>query len=274
VSERVGTSGTTYVGGTPEGEPAYCHELASLSHTEVERILALERRKIAIIPVGSTEAHGPHLPLGSDSLISEEVARRASFELAKHGFETVWFPSLHYTVTECARPFKGTTSISKEATAMVLLDACVSAKEMGFDRVVIVSAHLEPTHLAALRKVAADYEEKTGEALVFPDTTKKRWAERLTDEYRSGSCHAGQYETSLLLAIRPELVNAEVAAELPALDVPLHKRLVGGKNFEDVGMTQAYCGNPAGATVDEGMKTLEILAGIVTEAIEESFEAD
>lgn len=274
MSERVGTSGTTYVGGTPEGEPAFCHELASLSYPEVERILALERRKIAIIPVGSSEAHGPHLPLGTDSLISEEVARRASFELAKHGFETVWFPSLHYTVTECARGFDGTTSISGEATRKVLLEVCLAAKKMGFDRVVIVSAHLEPAHLAALREAARKFEEETGEALVFPDTTKRRWAERLTDEYRSGSCHAGQYETSLLLAIRPDLVDAEAAAELPALEVPLHERLQGGKSFEEVGMSQAYCGNPGGATVEEGIKTLEILAGIVTEAIEESFDED
>jgi creatinine amidohydrolase len=273
VSKPVGTSGTTYVGSTPEGEPAYCHELVSLSYPEVERILDLERRKIAIIPIGSTEAHGPHLPLGSDSLISEEVARRAAFELAKHGFETVWFPSVHYTVTECAGSFKGTTSVSEEATAMVVRDACISAKEMGFDRVVIVSAHLEPKHLAALRQAAKDYEEKTGEALVFPDTTKRRWAERLTDEYRSGSCHAGQYETSLLLAIKPELVDAEAASELPVVDAPLHKVLLGGKSFQDVGMEQAYCGNPAGATVEEGMNTLEILASIVTEATEESFEA-
>jgi creatinine amidohydrolase len=64
-------------------------------------------------------------------------------------------------------------------------------------------------------------EAHAGEPLLFPDTTRRALAARLTAEYQSGSCHAGQYETSLVLALRPELVRWELARALPAHPVPL-----------------------------------------------------
>jgi creatinine amidohydrolase len=245
------------------------HELALLAYTDVERLLASAAPKVAIVPVGSVEAHGPHLPLATDTLISEEVARRAGRELAVRGWIALRFPPVCYGVTEWARMFAGSTSISTETTAAIVLEVCRAARRMGCDRVAIVNAHLEPGHIATLREVARRYEDELGEALVFADKTRRKQAERLTDEFRSGSCHAGQYETSLVLAIRPELVQREVANALPEHVVPLHERIAGGAHdFADCGLDRAYCGNPAGATREEGERSLEVLAAMVVEAVE------
>jgi creatinine amidohydrolase len=244
------------------------HDLDDLRYVQVEQLLADAQRSVAIIPAGSVEAHGPHLPLGTDTLISVEVAGRAAAALAQRGWLAVRFPPLHYGVTEWARAFKGTASIPADVALALVLHTCKAAKEIGFDRVALTNAHLEPGHIETLRDVAQRFEAEHGEPLVFADKTRRKQAQRLTDEFRSGSCHAGQYETSLMLAIRPDLVDMAIARTLPEHTVALHEKIAAGaRDFAECGLDRAYCGNPAGATAQEGEQTLETLAEMVVEAV-------
>jgi creatinine amidohydrolase len=247
------------------------HEIGELSYVQVERLLAGPERKVAIVPVGSVEAHGPHLPLATDTMISVEVARRAARELAARGFVAVVFPAIAYGVTDWARMFAGTTTLTAATTEAIVFETCHAAHAMGFERVVLTNAHLEPDHIATLRAVAERFSEQTGRALLFPDKTRRHAAQRLTEEFRSGSCHAGQYETSLVLAIRPDLVDTEAAHALPEHVVPLHERIAAGaRDFADCGLDRAYCGNPAGATAAEGEQSLATLVAMVVEAVEQA----
>jgi creatinine amidohydrolase len=248
------------------------HDIGELSYTAVEALLKSPARKIAIVPVGSVEAHGPHLPLATDTMISVEVAIRAARELAARGCVAVRFPAINYGVTDWARMFAGTTTLTAATTEAIVFETCHAAHAMGFDRVVLTNAHLEPDHIATLRAVAERFSEQTGHALLFPDKTRRHAAQRLTAEFRSGSCHAGQYETSLVLAIRPELVDVAQARALPEHIVPLHERIAAGaRDFADCGLDRAYCGNPAGATAEEGEQSLATLVALVIEAVEQSF---
>jgi creatinine amidohydrolase len=245
------------------------HDLSDLSTVQVETLLAGAQRSVAIVPAGSVEAHGPHLPLGTDTLISVEVAGRAAARLAARGWVAVRFPPLHYGVTEWARAFKGTVSISSDVAHALVLETCKAAKVIGFGRVALTNAHLEPGHIQMLRAAARQFETDVGEPLVFADKTRRKQAERLTAEFQSGSCHAGQYETSLVLAIRPDLVDVTKARALPEHTVALHEKIAAGaRDFAECGLDQAYCGNPAAATPEEGEQTLETLAAMVVEAIE------
>lgn len=245
------------------------HELAKLKYPQVESLLSGDATTVAVIPAGSTEAHGPHLPLNTDSIISTEMARRGALALADKGFAAVVFPTIHYAVTDWAGAFKGSTSISHDAATGVVLGACVAAKRMGFDRVVLTNAHLEPDNIKVLRDVAKAYEAEIGQPLAFPDVTRRKNAERLTDEFRSGSCHAGQYETSLVLAVSPELVDMDIAQSLPEHLVPLHERIAAGaKDFLECGMDRAYCGDPGSATAEEGERTYAVLAQLVVDSLD------
>jgi len=58
----------------------------------------------------------------------------------------------------------------------------------------IANAHHDPAHVIALRTAAAEVASDENVTIVFPDLTRRRWAERLSDEFRSGACHAGRYE--------------------------------------------------------------------------------
>lgn len=244
---------------------------AELTYPDVEQLLADPRPRVALLPVGSTEAHGPHLPLATDSLIGEAVVARAADELAARGRLAAVLPPIHYAVTEWAAAFKGSTSLASEVAVGMVLGTCKAVHAMGFQRVVVFTAHLEPDHIASLREVARRFQAETGAALVFVDTTRRALAARLTPEYQSGSCHAGCYETSLMLAIRPDLVRSDLAAALPEHVVPLADHIRAGKRgFLECGMPQAYCGSPAAATAEEGHKTLAALAALVVEAVEDS----
>lgn len=264
-------------GGVPTDGGA-AHVLAELSYTRVEALLAGAAEagvpSVAVIPSGSTEAHGPHLPLATDSIISTEMARRGCDKLAAAGYVAVRFPPLHYAVTDWAGAFKGSVTLGSDTAEGLVLETALAAHRMGFHRVVLTNAHLEPDNIATLRRVTKRYEAETGTPLLFPDVVRRRFAERLTDEFRSGSCHAGQYETSLVLAVNPALVDMEAAAALPELVVPMHEKIqAGATDFLECGMTRAYCGNPAGASAEEGLATYEVLAQMVLDVVAESYDA-
>ncbi len=228
--------------------------------TDVEQ----SKPDVVLLPVGSTEAHGPHLPLSTDSLISEEVSRRAAVDLAQQGVRTLILPSLHYAITEYSKDFSGTISISKESFQHVLLDIANSLSAQGIDVLCIVNSHLEPDHIGAIREFAENYKRMT---VLFPDKTKKPWGSLLTAEFKQGACHAGSYETSLVLAARENLVR-KIHRQLPANPVNLATLMKQGvKTFREAGAGQAYFGDPAAATAEEGEETYRILTRMIVETV-------
>jgi creatinine amidohydrolase len=163
-------------------------------------------------------------------------------------------------------------------TALVT-DIARSLGRHAFRALAIANAHLDPGHLASLH---AARERATGEGgvpIVFPDLTRKPWGSRLTDEFKSGACHAGRFEGSIVLAERPELVRDDVRRRLTAVTASLSSAIGEGKRtFEEAGGPRAYFGDPAAATADEGRTTIAtlgaILADAVIEALAESGEAE
>jgi creatinine amidohydrolase len=140
------------------------------------------------------------------------------------------------------------------------LRALVTEIAESVGRVVLVNSHFEPEQVGTLRE--------TGLPLL--DLTRRASAERLTDEFRSGSCHAGRYETSLVLADRPELVQRDRMATLGVKMVDMPAAIAEGRtDFVAMGMDQAYCGAPADATAEEGEQTYDTLAGMLVELIRE-----
>ncbi len=247
-------------------------ELAAMTYAEVEQALARPEPKIALLPTGSTEAHGPHLPLATDSILATQMAKRAAEKLAERGMVAICLPPLHYAVTDWAADFAGSIGIGKDTAIALLLELARRCATLGFDATVLVNAHLEPDNIASLRAAVRAWEADGGPGtLLFPDKTRRQNAARLTAEFQSGSCHAGQYETSLVLAVAPELVRTQIAATLPEHTVPLHEHIArGAKGFLDCGLDQAYCGDPAHASADEGERSYDALASMIVDAVVEA----
>ena len=119
-----------------------------------------------------------------------------------------------------------------------------------------------------LREAAELIAKDVGLPVAFPDFTRRKLAQSLTAEFQSGACHAGQFEGSLILASRPELVDDDVRMSLPDNPTSLVAAFGrGAKTFEEAGGPKAYFGSPKGANADEGVATFEKLSDMLVEAI-------
>lgn len=251
------------------------HRLAEMTWTEVDR---LEReRTIAILPIGAIEAHGPHLPLCTDRLISEAMASAGAELLVARELDVVLLPPLDFTAAGFAAAFPGTLSLRPSTVTRLLEDVARSLARHGFRWLAFANSHLDPEHLKSLTEAARSISEASPEDgrmhVVFPDLTRRPWALRLTDEFRSGACHAGRFESSVVLHERPDLVRDERRALAPnpsSLSVAIRE---GRSSFAEAGGPDAYFGDPAAASVEEGAETIRELGKILAEAVLEAREA-
>lgn len=238
--------------------------------TAVSDALKSGKPTVAILPCGATEAHGPHLPLSTDVIISETMAARALPALAARGIAAAVLPPLAYMPAEYAEAFAGTITVSAATAKALMLDIARSLKAQGFACLALANSHFDPANVAVLRQAA---EEIRGLdlAVAFPDFTRRKLAQSLTAEFQSGACHAGQYETSLIMAARPELVDHAKRAQLADNPASLTEAFTkGARTFEEAGGPHAYFGYPQHASVAEGNASYETMAAALVDAIVEA----
>jgi creatinine amidohydrolase len=213
-------------------------ELADLTWPRV-RDLAKAGAVLAL-PVGSTEQHGPHLPLSTDTDIAVELCRR----LALARKDVLVAPPLAYGSSGEHADFAGTLSIGQDAVELVLVELVRSAMRT-FQRVLVVSAHggnAEPA-TKALRRLHAE----------------SRDVRMFTPNY-GGDAHAGWSETAIQLAIRPMYVwmnRARPGDTRPLAELMPVLRTTGVRTVSPSGVL----GDPTGASADEGRVLLDLLTG-------------
>lgn len=206
---------------------------------------------VTLLPLGAIEKHGPHLPLDTDTVLAVALAERCAPALGG----TV-APAFTRTAASFAADFPGTVSVPAAEEQRDLVAAVRSLA----GPVVLVNLHFDPEHLRAVRAAAAEEPR-----VVFPDFTRRAHAQRIGGEFATGACHAGEFETSLMLAVAPERVGDHRA--LPAREVNLALAIrEGQRSFRELGLDEAYCGHPATATAKEGERLLGVLTDIVVEA--------
>jgi creatinine amidohydrolase len=192
--------------------------------------------QVLAIPVGSTEQHGPHLPLSTDTdiavALAEALSRRAS--------NVVVAPALAYGASGEHSDFPGTLSIGHGPLELLLLELCRSASTT-FARVLLVSTHggnSETVYRATERL------QREGLDVVA-------WVADW-----DGDAHAGRIETSLMLALnteRVDLARAEAGNTDPLPQLMPLLRTIGVRSVSPNGVL----GDPSGASVDEGHRLLE-----------------
>lgn len=222
---------------------------------------------IALLPVGSTEAHGPHLPLSVDVVIAEEVCRRVAARLPR---DVVVFPAVTYALTDFAAPFSGTVTLAADVAKQMLMGILGGIVSGGFRTVAVVNHHLEPAHFKVVHEAAKTVQATTTSAKVLvPDHRRAPTGPLLGHEFMHGGSHAGRYETSLMLAAAPSLVDVAAMKALPTLEVDLPGVIKGGaKNFLECGGPDAYFGSPADASAEEGERLFTILTAATSATIE------
>ena len=205
--------------------------LEDLLWTEVDERAA---RSLLAVPVGSTEQHGPHLPLATDTLIATELCLR----LAARRTDVLVAPAVAYGSSGEHAAFPGTLSIGTEATELLLVELGRSADAFG--GVLFVSAHggNAPAVMAAARLLQSE------------SRRVRAWAPKAVPA-RDGDWHAGFVETSVLLAVSPDLVvgeKAEAGCSAPLASILPEMQRQGVRSVSPNGVL----GDPAGATAEAG----------------------
>ncbi len=242
------------------------HELAQLTWEEV-RDLDREHT-LVVLPVGAIEAHGPHLPLDTDVVIAAAMARAGARKLAARGRVVVILPALAYTAASFGAAFHGTLSISAITVTALIVDVARSLSHQGFRLLALANVHLDPEHVTALNEAVKVAQADRLLPIIFPDLTRKPWGTRLGEEFKSGACHAGRFETSIVLREQADAVRDDVRQSLAPNPQSLSQAIKAGKRtFDAAGGPRAYFGDPAAATADEGARLIDALGAILEEAV-------
>jgi len=179
------------------------------SWPQLERAVA--DNTLILLPIGQTEQHGPHLPVKTDALIAEEVARRAAESVAAEipvlVMPTVWSGYSMKPVSS----WPGTIRLKSETLIHMVYDICASIIDMGFKKIMLINAH--GNHPGMLRTVVRQIIDSHGVymSLTFPSVMAKEEFAAISKAGKGGSCHAGEYETSLMLYLAEDLVHMEAA---------------------------------------------------------------
>ena len=243
--------------------------LDEMTGPEVEAALA--HTQVLLLPVGATEAHGAHLPLGTDSFEARENCRRAALRLDAMGCPVIIGPVIPFGTSSFHLGFAGTISLSANTMISLLTEVCLNLYETGFRKFALVHGH--DGNLPVMMVAAQELVDKTAaaQAIVL------NWLTPLSKVYHTIQTspkqegHGGEGETARILVTHPELVHLERAVKhhVPPADM---RKIQGAEHIKTGGgifyATRRYkdhtpyghIGDPALATEATGDKGYDLIA--------------
>ena len=218
------------------------------------------KARTVVLPVGSLEEHGPHLPLGTDTFHALELARRVALIRP-----VLIAPPVFYGMCRSTREHPGTVSLSGDTLRALILDLGREFYRQGLRSMLILSGHAGGTHIAALVEAAeillADLPEVHVAVVNILDLLREILNGRPDLVQTKGDSHAGEVETAVMLAAHPELVKGSAPAEWPSF--PKHLLVRDKRRYWPGGVW----GDPARATASQGEEILEAEARRLVEVI-------
>lgn len=223
---------------------------------------------LVVLPLGATEQHGPHLPTGTDFFSVEAIATAAAKQAGEH-IPVLVTPALPFGSSDHHFVFGGTLSLSTQTYYRVLRDLLTSLVRDGFTRIFVVNGHGGNHELAELavrdtvlehpvRAAAGSYWVIAWEALIQAGAHESR---RLPG-------HAGSFETSMMLSLKPELVKPD----LPRREGPFRS---DPRDYRALWRSEAhgfwkeidgYTDSPANASAENGREFFTLVSNSVAEA--------
>jgi creatinine amidohydrolase len=172
------------------------------------------QHRAVILPVGSVEEHGPHLPLGTDAFHAIEVARRLA-ELRP----VLVAPPVYYGLCRSTREHPGTLSISGDTLRALVTELGREFYRQGMRSLMVLSGHAGGTHMAALveagERLLVEFPDIHVAICNILDLLREVLAARPDLVKTKGDAHAGEVETALMMAAYPHLVKGSAPAEWP-----------------------------------------------------------
>jgi len=231
--------------------------ILDINMKEIKELLKIT--KTILIPYGSIEEHGHHLPLGTDSYIVIEVLKKIQ-EIKK----VFIAPPIFYGVCTSTKQHLGTITITPSALRIITRDIIKSFYNNGFRTFLLVSGHGGGIHINAIREVGEEllYELEDAKIAVFCiyEIIKQDILDIVETKNDS---HAGEIETSLMLSIEPSFVKGRAEEEYPSFPKPIlvKDKIKYWKN--------GVWGNPNKATMEKGERIFKVMVKNIIKIIKE-----
>ena len=235
-----------------------------------EQIRRVAPDSIAVLPTAAIEQHGPHLPVFTDSLMCELIARKAA-EKAADRASVVVAPILFFGNSHHHFPFPGVMSLQSHNFMAAVTDALEGLVKSGFRKVVVLNGHGGNSN--PINVVGQDLVNRLGNPVAcaagdYWNIARPALLEKNVMASGLIPGHAGRFETSLVLGVRPDLVDQGAIADMgneiqenTGLDVGLSGAMVQVHGEWQAGL--GYTDNPADASPEEGKAMLEIITDSV-----------
>ena len=222
-------------------------------------------RAVAVLPLGATEQHGPHLPLSVDTVLVDGVVREALGHLAPNS-QVLVLPTQSVGLSTEHTAFAGTLSLSPETLIRLWTEIGESVARAGLRKLVLFNAH--GGHVGAMDIVARELRGRCDLIVYHTSWAQLPLGEAVASrftaaEWRFG-VHGGDLETSLMLALQPTAVRTELAQDFrsTAQDRAAHYAVLGDGRSAKLGWhmqdynPQGAAGNATAATADKGQALL------------------
>lgn len=220
---------------------------------------AAAQGRVAVLPVSTHEDHGPHLPVDTDVVLCNGICEAAVSRIPQ---EAVLVPPVTHGYSPHHMDFHGTLTIAWDTFIRYVKDVCCSLAHHGFERILIVNGHgsnASPLDLSA-RLTNLEYDGQILCAMVshWDIRHAKTVGAKLRDSDYGGTSHAGEYETSLYLALKPKLVEMDKAVdERTTLSESFRTDLLAGTHPEGSGarLTPYWSQQTASGVIGDATKS-------------------
>lgn len=242
------------------------HRLEEMTWMEMD---ALDRQNTVVwIPISPIEAHGPHLPLGTDLFGARDMAGMAAALLveADARLNAVLAPAIPLGGCRITADFPGTISVRGTTLARVVTDVCDALAAHGFRYMIIANHHLDPVHMKAILEAIDGLSKRRPDLRIIEVLSRVVYAGTETEAKQQGrdtgldmdrEVHADVRETAYIRYRYPDLFKPPSAPLPPVLiDVAAGIRK-GMQTFKQMGATMGYLGTPEAATEELGRLHLE-----------------
>lgn len=177
----------------------------------------LEKTRTAILPLGSLEEHGAHLPLSTDTMHMEALAHAAAEEI-----DVFVAPAIPYGLCRSTSDHPGTVSIGFDTVRAVVKDVGESLYRQGIRRLIVATGHAGMSHQAAMIEAAEDLQRSCPELVAAVVSVVDLLIHQVADVLSTpDDSHAGELETSIVLHLAPDLVRRRSPKEKPKLPFPI-----------------------------------------------------
>jgi creatinine amidohydrolase len=223
----------------------------------------IDQDTIAVLVFGACENHGDHMPFGSDFIFPMELAK----SVAKKCNNLIILPSVPYGLSLHHDQFQMTMSLNPDTLVGVISDLLLSLVKNNISKILIINGH--DGNIAPIEIAARSVKNKHPEIVI---TCLEAWWVLISElrkdlfDVWNGLGHGGEAETSGMLAVRPELVNMELAPKDVVPMLPEHIRIYW--KFNELTQTGAT-GSPRNASIQKGKDTLHALEDVLVSFIDD-----